>query len=181
MPHTLTYSLRGVTTISASNPPGTLKWYEEFGKGNAPPGCATWANGTGNGCANQTYVGNGTGADEGSITLAAGATLVVSLKGANGELDARNKPLSLSTVVAFYLELATPGPGNGIKVGPQGNGCMANLGWGNTSNETLMGPTLKSAENGNGWPVSAAAGNISFTNTSATTQKFWPRISGVAA
>lgn len=167
-----------LSSIKQYAPSGQPTFLDEFGRANAPSGnSATWASGTGNGQANQVWRGN----DAGGFSIASGGTLTINLKGANGELDALNKALNLTAVAGLYFELDNPGPGNRVVLGINGNGCVANLGFGNLSNMGIYGPTLLTAPNGNGWPITSGAANVIITNPSAVTISGKPRIWGPGA
>jgi hypothetical protein len=175
VPFKATVVLTG-TKLFQSASVGQPSFSEEFGRDSAPSGTLSLANGTGNNCANVIYRGN----DSGMLVVPAGGNLTISLKGTGGEVDSLNKSLNLATVKAFYFELATPGSGNFVGVGPNGNSLCANLGF-NSCGSVQVGNHLLLTNGETGWTIAASNANLTFRNPGGTNQVIRPRIVGVGA
>jgi hypothetical protein len=150
---------------------GQPRFLEKFGSGCSPVGLYSMANGTGNNAGNVAYRGN----ESGMLNVPAGGSITISLKGANGELDAINKPLSFASVKAIVIERVSASGCVGF--GPNGNASCANLGF-DADGSFVFGEAFVAVNMLSGWTIATNA-NVTFTNGGGANVTIKPRFFGV--
>ena len=153
---------------------GGLTYRSRYGDAPTPAGDLTLGDGTGSGQANDAF--------EKAFTVAAGATLLIDLKGGTGELNVLNQALAFTKVKGFELILTTPpAAGVSLQVGPQGAANAAQL-WfqATTANfwEEVRDRVAK-FDRAVGWALDATHKVLALKNPGAASVSGWLRILGV--
>ena len=168
MSQTIAVELKG--SINAST--GGLKYSEQFGRvggAGSIDGSARFTDGNGTGQANQTHGG--------TYTIAPGGTLYFDLKNGTGSReDVLREPLALVTLKGILIELVTPGAGNSLEIGGNGN-ASAPVPLGNSAGNLPIKDIFLWTDPA-GVSLATGAANICVKNPSAANQTFELRIWG---
>ena len=154
---------------------GGRSFRSRYGTAPAPDGTLALTGGTGSGQANDVY--------ETAFTLAAGATLLIDLKGGNGErssLEPANL-LAFTAVKGLELILTTP-PAAGVSllVGPQGAANAAQL-WFQAASANFweeVRDRVARFDRAVGWALDATHRVLALKNPGATSVSGWLRVIG---
>jgi hypothetical protein len=153
---------------------GGLSYRSRFGTSPTPSGLFQLSDGTGTGAANTAY--------EAALSIAAGATSLIDLKGGNGEKDVLGVALAMTAVKGVELILTTaPATGVSLRFGPQAATNAAQL-WFQavTANFwTEVKDRFAMFDRHAGWTIGASTKVLAVHNPGAATVAAWIRVLGI--
>lgn len=152
---------------------GARSYRSRFGTSPTPSGLFQLSDGTGTGQANQTY--------EAVLSIAAGATSLIDLKGGNSEKDVLGVALAMTAVKGVELILTTaPATGVSLRFGPQGATNAAQL-WFQAATANFwieVKDRFAHFDRHAGWALGASTKVLAINNPGAATVGAWIRVIG---
>lgn len=152
---------------------GGLKYSSRFGTSPTPSGLFQLTDGTGSGQANSVF--------ESPLSITAGATELIDLKGGNGEEDVLGAALAMTAVKCVELILTTaPATGVSLRFGPQAATNAAQL-WFQAATANFwieVKDRFAMLERHAGWALDATHKVLAIHNPGAATVAAWIRVIG---
>lgn len=151
-----------------------LRYRSRFGSAPTPAGVFQLGDGTGSGRANDAF--------EKLVSVAAGATLLIDLKGGSGETNVLNQSLAFTKVKGVEVILTTPpAAGVSLRIGPQGTINAAQL-WFQAATANFWAEVrdrFAMLDAATGWALDATHKVLAVSNPGADPVSAWIRIIGV--
>ncbi len=152
---------------------GLLAPVSRYGTSPTPSGEWSLSEGTGDGQGNDAY--------EATLSVGAGTTTLIDLKGGTGEKNLTRTALGFTAVKRVELIVANPAAGKALRVGPQAatDACQLWFPGVDAGSYDEVRDLLVQADRNAGWPVGASTKILAIHNPGGSAVSVWVRVVGV--